>query len=71
MRRFLKPGDVLCSCERSFHVNKWGVVPPSEFLTCPSGCAAAQVMSGEELAARVMALINTPDNLVQVMRELE
>lgn len=50
MRRFLKPGEVLCNCSKSFH--------DSHLPACNHGCSAAQIMSGEELAARVLVAVD-------------
>jgi hypothetical protein len=47
MRRFLKPGEVLCNCSKSFH--------QAGEPDCKHGCSAACIMSGEELAARVLS----------------
>jgi hypothetical protein len=59
MRRFLKPGEVLCSCGKSFGEPFGGGRTP----LCRNGCDAAQIMSGEELAARVLRQLGPPFGL--------
>jgi len=59
MRRFLKPGEVICNCSRAFHQADEGF--------CKGGCPALQLMSGEELAARILDAIGYPP--VRQLRE--
>jgi hypothetical protein len=55
MRQFLKPGEVLCNCSKSFH--------QAGEPDCKNGCSAACIMSGEELAARVLRQLGPPFGL--------